>query len=154
MDNGVFGKGKFFANANNLDPQIVLAILGGGVVLLGLIMYFVYRYQRWKKFRNFVDEMQQLGLNPMQEGTFGDLVRRYKMNDPVQILYSLRMFDEMASREMNRVLSSPGSMNAKDEFITTLYEIRERTYLSEVRADTALKPGEGPPNIAETTLTT
>lgn len=149
---GSFGDNKFFSNANDLSPEVVLGVLVGAVIVLGLVMFAVYRYQRWKRFRNFVDEMQQLGLNPLQEGTFGDLVRRYKMNDPVQILYSLRMFDEMAAREMNRVLSSPGSMNAKDEFITTLYEIRERTYLSG-NSDGPRRPGEPTGDPAETALT-
>lgn len=129
MENSPFQTGGFFV-ASSADPTIVFTILGGILVALAISTYGVYRYQKWRRFKVFENEMQQLGLNPNQEGTFGDLVRRYKMNDPIQILYSLRMFDEIASREMERVLGSPGSMKAKNEFIQTLYEIRERTYLS------------------------
>ena len=120
-----------FLTAQTVDPKIIFGILGGIVFALAVGVYSVYRYQQWRSYQNFVGEMQQLGLNPEQEGTFGDLVKRYKMKDPVEILYSLRMFDDMAALEMSRVLGSSGSMSAKEEFVDTLYEIRHITYLSE-----------------------
>ena len=120
-----------FMRAQTVDPQIIFGILGGIVFALATGVYCVYRYQQWRSYQNFVGEMQQLGLNPDQEGTFGDLVKRYKMKDPVEILYSLRMFDDMAAAEMSRVLGSSGSMSAKEEFVDTLYEIRQITYKSE-----------------------
>ena len=124
-----------FLQAQTVDPKIIFGILGGIVFSLAVGVYCVYRYQKWRSYQAFVGEMQQLGLNPDQEGTFGDLVKRYKMKDPVEILYSLRMFDEMAALEMDRVLGSPGSMSAKQEFVNTLYEIRQITYMSEGEED-------------------
>ena len=120
-----------FLKAQTVDPMIIFGILGGIILVLGTGIYISYRYQKWRSYQTFVGEMQQLGLNPDQEGTFGDLVKRYKMKDPVEILYSLRMFDEMAGQEMEHVLASPGSMSAKQEFVDTLYEIRQITYLSD-----------------------
>ena len=120
-----------FLTAQTVDPKIIFSILGGVVAVLALGVYISYRYQKWRSHQAFVGEMQQLGLNPEQEGTFGDLVKHYKMKDPVEILYSLRMFDEIAAQEMAQVLGSPGSQSAKEAFIETLYEIRQVTYLSD-----------------------
>ena len=116
----------------SVDPKIIFSVLGGITLALSIGIYCTYRYQQWRNFQAFVTEMQQLGLNPDQEGTFGDLVKRHKMKDPVQILYSLRMFDEMAALEIDRVLGTPGSLSAKQEFVDTLYEIRHITYMSDV----------------------
>ena len=126
-----------FYKAKTFDPKIIFSVLGGIVALLSIGIYCVYRYQRWRKHQAFVSELQQLGLNTEQEGTFGDIVKRYKMKDPVEILYSLRMFDGMASEEMLRVLGSSGSQSAKEEFIDTLYDIRQVTYLREEEEATA-----------------
>ena len=120
-----------FLKAQTVDPALIFSILGGIVLILALGIYISYRYQKWRTHQVFMGEMRQLGLNPDQEGTFGDMVKHHKMKDPVEILYSLRMFDEMAGQEIERVLGSPGSMSAKQDFVDALYEIRQVTYLSE-----------------------
>ena len=120
-----------FLTAQTVDPAVIFGVLGGIVLAIALGIYISYRYKKWCTHRTFNSEMQQLGLNPNQEGTFGDLVKHYKMKDPVQVLYSLRMFDEMAALEIVRVLGSPGPISAKEDFIDALYEIRQITYLSD-----------------------
>ncbi len=150
--NQLFSNGGLWSN-DSVDPSILFGILGAILVSLALGTFLVYRYQRWRRFKAFEDELQQLGLDPNQEGTFGDLVKRYKMNDPVEILFSLRMFDEIAAREMDRILGSPGSKSAKEEFIDTLYEIREKTYLrseeGEIDPDAKVKKPAMPTSPAQ-----
>ena len=88
-------------------------------------------YQKWRRYQLFITELKTLDLDPKQEGTFADLVKRYNMDQPVNILYSKRLYDELASTEMIRILSSPGSVTAKAAYIDSLYEIRDRTYASD-----------------------
>jgi len=103
-------------------------ILGGITLLSVAIIYGTYRYQRWCKFKEFENEMKSLDLNPEQEGTLGDMVRRYQVGEPVQILYSPKLFDDMATAEMKRILGSQGSAEAKQKFIDAIYNIRTKTY--------------------------
>jgi hypothetical protein len=56
------------------------------------------------------------------------MVRRYKVGEPVQVLYSPKLFDDIATAEMRRILGSQGSTQAKESFINTIYEIRTKTY--------------------------
>ncbi|MDP8243622.1 MAG: hypothetical protein P9L94_06045 [Candidatus Hinthialibacter antarcticus] len=110
------------------DPVTLLSVVGGIVTVIMLIVFGTYQFKKWKQFRTFEDEMRSLDLDPKQEGTFADMVKRYSMDEPVNILYSPRLFDEMAASEMLRVLGSQGSVKAKQEFIDTVYKIRIKTY--------------------------
>lgn len=100
---------------------IVFALLG--TVALGIVTS--YLWQRYCKFRQFQQEMNALGLNSEQEGTLSAIVRRYRMHEPIDILLSEKLFDELASKEMVRILSSPASAELKDRYIRELYEIRD-----------------------------
>ena len=115
-------------NPTETDPTTLLSVLGGIVTVIMLIVFGAYQFKKWKQFKTFEDEMRSLDLDPQQEGTFADMVKRYSMDEPVNILYSPRLFDEMASNEMLRVLGSQGSAKAKKEFIDTVYKIRVKTY--------------------------
>lgn len=117
-----------FLTTTTIDPQTLLLFLGGLITIILLIVFAVYKFNKWKKYKVFEDEMRSLDLDPEQEGTFADMVRRYSMDEPVNIIYSPRLFDEMATQEMMRVLGSPGSSKAKREFIDTVYKIRVKTY--------------------------
>lgn len=110
------------------DPVTLLSVVGGIVTFIMLIVFGAYQFKKWKQFKTFEDEMRSLDLDPQQEGTFADMVKRYSMDEPVNILYSPRLFDEMASSEMLRVLGSQGSAKAKQQFIDTVYKIRVKTY--------------------------
>ncbi len=101
------------------------------VFFIGIFTYASYRYQKWRRYQKFIEEMQTLDLDPDQEGTFADLVKRYNMDEPVNIIYSKRLYDELASQEMIRILASPGTVEAKAGYIETLYEIRDKTYTPE-----------------------
>ena len=56
------------------------------------------------------------------------MVKRYQMKEPVKVLQSARVFDEMASDEIVRVLCSARSAASKESFIDTVYDIRNRTF--------------------------
>ncbi len=114
--------------ATEVDPTVMIQVLSGIVLLITGIIVLTYKYQRWKRYNEFVTEMKSLDLDPDSEGTLAGMVKRYSMDEPVNILFSARLFDEMAATEIIRVLGSPGSVQAKKEFIDTVYKIRTRTY--------------------------
>jgi len=99
--------------------------------LILAVVYSMYRYEKWKKYTQFTDEMRTLDLDPDSEGTLAFMVKRYSLDEPVKVLMSARLFDDMAQKEMMRVLASEGSQKAKEEFINTVYKIRNKTYRPE-----------------------
>lgn len=111
-----------------VDTSSLIYILIGLSILTFAIIYGSYRYQRFKKYQEFEQEMNLLELDQLEESTLSEMVLRFALQEPVQVLVSKRTFDEMAAREIQRILGSPGSMKAKQEFINTLYEIRKKTY--------------------------
>ncbi len=115
-------------NPTETDPTTLLSVLGGIVSIIMLVIFGAYHFKKWKQFKTFEDEMRSLDLDPGQEGTFADMVKRFALDEPINVLYSPRLFDEMASSEMLRVLGSAGSIKAKQEFIDTVYKIRVKTY--------------------------
>ena len=114
-----------------VSPEVFIELLVVIMVVVALILYGAYRYQRWKRYKEFVTEMKALDLDPNTEGAFAGMVRRYAMAEPVSILFSARLFDEMATAEILRVLGSAGSQKSKEEFVNTVYNIRNHTYHSE-----------------------
>jgi len=131
-----------FKNAG-ASPEILLPILGGITLIILIVVIGVYRFQRWKKYKTFETEMKTLDLDPESEGTFAYMVKRYSMEEPVNILYSPRIFDEMASQEITRVLASNASIQSKCKFIDLVYSIRTRTYHPEwITSQEVVKTGE------------
>lgn len=123
------------------EPGTLLTILGTLMAIVLAIIVGSYKYQRWKKYKIFEAEMKALDLDPQAEGTFAWMVKRYAMDEPVNVLYSARLFDEMASSEIFRVLSSSASAKTKSHFIDTVYGIRTRTYHPEwMNSDDGLSP--------------
>lgn len=122
-----FAANAFFT-ASSFDPAVIIWTLSILVVGIALFTYASYKYQKWRRYKQFETEMKTLGLKPDQEGTLAELVKRHNMKEPVNILYSQRLYDELASAEMIRILGSPGSAQAKSEYINALYEIRDKTY--------------------------
>jgi len=117
-----------FFNPKSYDSTtltICLAVLLGMILL---VMIVALRYKRWRQFNMFLEEMRSLDLDPSSEGTFAWMVKRYRMNEPVKVLRSRQVFDEMATGEIFRVLCSAGTMQAKENFIDTIYDIRKRTF--------------------------
>ncbi len=122
------GIGVDVFKSSDVDPTFLVYILGGIVALILATIYCTYRYKKWKQFKEFEAEMKSLDLAPEDEGTLADMVKRYSMDEPVNILFSARLFDEMASSEIRRVLGSPASAKLKQDFIDKVYMIRTKTY--------------------------
>ena len=78
--------------------------------------------------------MTLLELDDVQENTLTDLVKRYAQKEPVSVLFSLRLFDDMATKEISRVLGSAGSAMQKQQYVNLVYEIRKKTYFPELDA--------------------
>ncbi len=114
------------------DPTLVFGILGGIAVFIVAVVFVSYRYKRWKKHQRFVAELSQLALEDKEGNTLIDLVKRYAMDEPVEVLYSLRVFDQLAEKEMCRVLGLQGSQEAKQQYIDLLYSIRQKTYFPDL----------------------
>lgn len=114
--------------SSSIDSTVLVYSLIGIMFTILMIVFGTYRYKRWKKFKEFETEMKALDLEPEQEGTLAEMVKRYSMDEPVNILFSARLFDEMASSEIKRVLGSAASIKLKQEFIDKVYFIRTKTY--------------------------
>lgn len=117
--------------ASTLDPKVLLQCLVGVVLLIGIVFYLNVRYQWFKKIRRLREEMEYLELNPTEETILTDMIKRYRLNEPVDMLLSLKLFDELATKEMYRILQSVGTSSAKQKSIELVYEIRQRTFFSE-----------------------
>ena len=113
---------------------LVLAILGGA--------YVSYRLRRYRIFERFLNEMRTLGLTVEQEKTFADLVGRHVEQEPVRVLHSLPMFDKIAQKEIERILSGSIPEKAKARMINTIYEIRHKTYGEQPDGEPEEKPSE------------
>lgn len=124
--------GVNFLSTTSVAPEYILLILGVLVAFVAVFTFATYQYHKWKRYQQFVGEMKTLNLEPEEEGTLADMVKRYSMDEPVKILYSQRLYDEMASDEMIRILSSQGSADLKSDYIDSLYEIRHKTYSSDL----------------------
>jgi len=113
---------------SSLEPDIILQCLVGVIFIIGLALILNYKYKWFLKIRRLKEEMDYLELNPVEENVLTGMIRRYRLNEPVDLLLSLPLFDELAEKEMRRVLKTPGSSTAKQNYIELVYEIRQRTF--------------------------
>ncbi len=118
---------NFFSNSG-VGADVLVYFLLGLTAVTFLIIYSVYRYRRFKRYQEFVAEMKQFQLDEEQENTLAQMVKSYALEEPVEILLSLRKFDELAQKEIAKVLGSTGSVDAKKKFINLVYDIRRKTY--------------------------
>lgn len=126
------------------DPTLILAALAGAAVLVALLLLASHYYRRWQRHRRFLQELNELALEESEGLALIGLVKRYAMDEPVQVLYSLRAFDQLAEKEMKRVLSVQGSREGKQQYIDMLYTIRQKTYFPEL-AEAAGESAPGEP---------
>ncbi|MDP8246495.1 MAG: hypothetical protein P9L94_20615 [Candidatus Hinthialibacter antarcticus] len=122
---------EFFNNTPVVwGPYLYIAITV--LILLVIISVIYYFFKRFKKLEEFKNELQSLGLGEEGESTLVDMVKRYAMQEPLDILMSVKTFDQMAIQEIERILASAGSSKAKQKFINLIYEIRLKTYYAEL----------------------
>ncbi|MBI1386933.1 MAG: hypothetical protein GC154_00610 [bacterium] len=116
----------------DVSGEAIVTVLLIAVCLIGLIIFVHRRYVRYKKERQFIDELETMEMGQTESDTLFNLVRRYALNEPVDILYSVRLFDELAVKEIERVLASPLSSDSKSKFVNLIYSIRQKTYFQEL----------------------
>ena len=129
---------KIFFNPTGGDSTELFYILITLVSLILLISFIVYRFRRFKLFQEFTQEMTLLEFNDDQESALTGIVKRYSLSEPVSVLFSIKLFDELATKEISRVLGSPGSANQKQQFINMVYEIRKKTYFQDMGSEPQL----------------
>ena len=127
QDSGSLGDADLFKNSTVNSDILVWVLVTLALIIFGLV-YGMHRYNKWKKFKLFEDEMRALDLNPDDESTFAGMVKRFALEEPVNVLMSARLFDEMATKEIEKVLGSAGSKTSKEHFIKQVYRIRTKTY--------------------------
>ncbi len=118
-----------------LEPTSIFSAVGGIILLLFICSFSFYIYQRRKIYRKFIDQLQFLGLDPKEELTLKYMVKRYPYKKALQVLDSTRIFDDMASQEMIRIIRSEGSIEDKEDFVDTVYKIRTTAHTSNFTQD-------------------
>jgi hypothetical protein len=113
-----------------LEPTALFSIFGSIILLIVISSSCFYIYQRRKIYRQFIDQLKILGLDPKEEVTLKYMVKRYPYKKALQVLDSTRVFDDMASQEMIRIIRSEGSIESKEDFVDTVYKIRTNTHTS------------------------
>lgn len=105
---------------------LAFVILGGIIVLVQL----AHRHRihtRWED--EFVKQLRQTGiLGKPEEGILRDLIERYKIAPPAQILSSLSQYDEFASQEILRLETAPMALADRIDRIEYLYSIRIQAF--------------------------
>jgi len=114
----------------DVPVDLLFGLLLGMTLIVLAILYIHRRYAYFKKVQILQEEMELLQLENNESQTLESLVKRYTLNEPVEILYSLRLFDELALKEMGRILGSPLSQDSKKKYIDLLYMIRQKTYFA------------------------
>ena len=110
----------------NLEVAAWVILLCAALILFIFLAY--KRYLRFKKEQELLEELVVRDFESMESSTITNLVKRYTVNEPIEILYSLRLFDELAEKEMTRVLGSALSSESKTQYVDMLYRIRQKTY--------------------------
>ncbi len=131
-----------FYKTTAVQTDVVLYVIAGIALLIFLIVFAVYRYRRFKLFQQFSQEMGQFEFDTEEESTLTNLVKKHALKEPISVLFSLQLFDELAALEIARVLGSSGSSVAKQNFINMVYEIRKKTYFHDLCASVAVKAEE------------
>ncbi len=123
-----------FFKSSTIDPTILFFSLLGMVLFVSLLVYGNHRYQWFKKYKQFEEELEVFDLNVDEENILTDMVKRYKRDEPLDTIHSLQEFDEMVSEEMLRLLGSQASSATKEAFVALIYDIRQKTFFPDLIA--------------------
>ncbi len=110
------------------DSTSVLIVLALGVLAFCFGGMALARYRRWMTKRLFSHELESLALTDSEQEAFSRMVLQHASDEPAKVLYSLPAFDRIVSREIERVLASAASQEAKETFISLVYDIRLKTF--------------------------
>ncbi len=112
-------------DASLLFTILIIMVLASVVSMVG-----AYYYKRWASHRRFLKELEQLSLTDSEQDAFSSLVIRHAKEEPINVLYSLPVFDRIAEKELHRVLASNATQEAKEKFVELVYTIRSKTYFA------------------------
>jgi len=108
---------------------LAFVFLGGIIILVQL----AYRHRvrvRWES--EFVKRLRDTGiLGKPEESVLRDLVDRYRISPPYQILSSLAQYDEVASQEIHRVETAIMPLADRIDRIEYLYSIRIQAFAND-----------------------
>lgn len=121
-------------NANHLwNPScttpiafFLIAVLS--VALLILLPSLIRQYNRFLRAQQFRKMIEPMALERKDTNILWELVQRYALNEPMLIVYSLPLFDDLVQKEMVRVLGHPCPSMAKMQYIDFLYGLRQKMY--------------------------
>lgn len=122
-------------NPSEISPVLLLLFLTITALTFVLFPYFLRQYRHYLQTVRFREEMDAMDLKREDSNILWELVKRYALNEPVKILYSLPLFDELAQKEMVRVLSHPYSSHTKMHYIDHLYGLRQKMYFESFHID-------------------
>lgn len=128
---------QFFQNTAYSVDVFLYSLLAISA-LIAVSVWFSRQYQFMLKYNRLQTEMRALDFRPEEEAVMNDLTRRYIEKEPCEALDSLPLFDQIAQREIERVLSTPGSCAAKEEFVRRIYEIRQKAFFSHLMSSSSL----------------
>jgi hypothetical protein len=122
-----------------IEPYSLLLCLVGVIFILVLAIFLNYRYKWFKKYKQLKESMVYLDLNQEEENLLAGMIERSRLEEPVKVLFSLPLFDDLATKEIRRVLCTPGSSKAKQAYIQLVYDIRQRTFFPDWNVKEILK---------------
>jgi hypothetical protein len=103
------------------------------IILIVLILLFVMvnllrkRSTQKEKEGRFYSVVDRYKLKDVEEHYLIDLVEKYNLEEPEQILIKKDLFDQVAGSEMDSILAGKGSMKEKISAIDNLYILRNKT---------------------------
>jgi len=97
-------------NPSEVSPVFLVLFLFTTGLAFVLFPYFLRQYRHYLQAIRFREEMDAMDLKREDSNILRELVQRYALNEPVKILYSLPLFDELAQKEMVRVLAIPARL--------------------------------------------
>lgn len=140
MDNITF----FSPNTQSTGLLFVFIVIMVSIMLFLTFMF--YRYRLMKLYEKFAKEMLHFNFNQDQALLLTSITKRNSVRDPLSVLFSLKLFDELASKEISKILSSQVSSIQKQQFINHIYEIRKKTFFQ------SLPPAVPIPAIGQPTM--
>lgn len=110
------------------DASTVITLFSVCALLLAVTLVISYQYRRWVAHRSLALELQELSFDETEQATFFELVMKHAAAEQVTVLHSLPVFDSIAQTEIERVLASPATREAKEAFIEHVYSIRLKAF--------------------------
>lgn len=138
MSNSVFAFS--WMKSGGMDTGTAIVLLIGLILCVTIFIGINMLYAHLRKVQRLEAKAGMLDLGDKEVAWVMKLSRAYKVKEPAKILCSMRLFDELAAKEIERILSTEGSNNNKDQTIHRIYEIRDKLFRPAFVVERNLKP--------------